>query len=595
MKAVADLIRGAVLVLRASYRGSPWLTLVGLLLLPGAQALTILGGLWLRLLVDGVLAHEARQTLIAAGLMALSGGAAFLAMGAGYQIRTRISELAGLEFDRQLVEITTGIPTIEHHERPDYLDRLRLLREHVDDLRNSVSGIFSVLSSLTSAAVALVLLGRLSPLLLLLPLFWFPRQLADAAVIRWIGLVWEQDAENLRALDHLETLATTPGPAKEVLISGLQNEILRRHQDGVAAVARPRRAAHWRGTRAQLATSLLAAAGYSGAVALVALRASLGQATVGDVLMAVYVVAQVGNAFSGVAFGSSRLQLTMRSVGDLAWLVEYARSVRRPERAVPAPKTLRKSLTLSRVFFRYPGTERWVLRDIDLDIAPGSVVALVGENGAGKTSLVKLLCRFYDPTEGTITVDGTDIRSFAYEDWRSRLAAGYQDFARFELLARETVGVGDLPRMADASAVASALRRASADGVVEQLPDGLETQLGRQWDGVDLSGGQWQRLALGRALMRAAPALLILDEPTAALDAPTEHALFERFTRAARAGATAGTITLLVSHRFSTVRMADVIVVLEDGRIKEVGSHDELVAAGGLYAELYEIQARAYR
>jgi ATP-binding cassette subfamily B protein len=220
---------------------------------------------------------------------------------------------------------------------------------------------------------------------------------------------------------------------------------------------------------------------------------------------------------------------------------------------------------------------------------------LVGENGAGKTSLVKLLCRFYDPTEGTITVDGTDIRSFAYEDWRSRLAAGYQDFARFELLARETVGVGDLPRMADASAVASALRRANADGVVEQLPEGLETQLGRQWDGVDLSGGQWQRLALSRALMRAAPALLILDEPTAALDAPTEHALFERFTRAARAGATAGTITLLVSHRFSTVRMADVIVVLEDGRIKEVGSHDELVAAGGLYAELYEIGARAYR
>jgi ATP-binding cassette, subfamily B, bacterial len=155
--------------------------------------------------------------------------------------------------------------------------------------------------------------------------------------------------------------------------------------------------------------------------------------------------------------------------------------------------------------------------------------------------------------------------------------------------------VGDLPRIDDASAVRSALRRARADDVVAQLRDGLETQLGQQWDGVDLSGGQWQRLALGRALMRDAPALLILDEPTAALDAPTEYALFERFARAAREGAAAGMITLLVSHRFSTVRMADVIVVLEDGHVREIGTHEDLLALGGMYAELHEIQARAYR
>ena len=595
MKAFSDLLRGSVLVLRASFRASPWLTLVGLLLLPGAQALTIVGGLWLRLLVDGVIGHHLAQTLVAAGLMALSGGAAFLAMGAGYQIRTRISELAGVEFDRQLVQITTSIPTIEHHERPEYLDRLRLLREHADDLRNSVGGTFLVLSSLASAVAALVLLARLSPLLLLVPLFWFPRQLADAAVLRWIGLVWEQDAENLRALDHLENLASTPGPAKELLISGLEEEILRRHTAGVAAVARPRRSAHWRGTRAQLATSLFAAAGYAGAVALVALRASLGEATVGDVLMAVYVVAQVGSSFTTLAFASNRLQLTMRSAGDLAWLTEYARSIQRPEHTVPAPGALRKGVALSHVSFRYPGTERWVLRDINLQLNPGSVVALVGENGAGKTSLVKLLCRFYDPTEGAITADGVDVRSFGYESWRSQLAAGYQDFARFELLARETVGVGDLPKMDSTQAVMAALRRARAEEVIEQLDGGLATRLGRQWQGVDLSGGQWQRLALGRALMREAPALLLLDEPTAALDAPTEHALFERFATVAREGSMAGMITLLVSHRFSTVRMADVIIVLEEGRIKELGNHEELLRSAGLYAELFEIQARAYR
>ncbi|HEX4216049.1 MAG TPA: ABC transporter ATP-binding protein [Candidatus Dormibacteraeota bacterium] len=595
MRSIIDLSRGAALVLRVSFRASPWLTVVGLLLLPAAQALTILGGLWLRLLVNGVLAHDATQTVLGSALMAFSGGAAFLAMGAGYQIRTRISELAGVEFERQLAEITAGIPTIEHHERPEYLDRLRLLQENVDRLRDSVGGIFAVLASLASAAAALVLLGRLYPALLLLPVFWFPRQLADAAVLRWIGKVWETDAENLRALDHLEALATKPGPAKEVLLSGLQEEILSRHEQAVQRVARPRRDAHWRGTRAQLATSLFAALGYAGAVALVALRASLGEATVGDVLMALFVVAQVGNAFSGVAFGSMRLQFTMRSVGDLSWLISYARGVVNTPGTEHPPARLHRGVSVSHLSFRYPGTDRWVLRDVDLELPAGSVVALVGENGAGKTSLIKLLCRFYEPTDGVVSVDGVDIRSFSYGDWRLRLATGFQDFVHFELLARETVGVGDLPRIEDVTAVDSAVRRASAEQVVTGLEDGLETQLGRSWGGIDLSGGQWQRLALARALMRERPLLLILDEPTAALDAPTEHALFERFAGAAREGSASGTVTLLVSHRFSTVRMADLIVVLDDGQVAELGSHAELVRAGGLYAELYELQARAYR
>ena len=599
MRAIIDISRGAGLVLRVSFQASRWLTLVGLLLLPAAQALTILSGLWLKFLVNGVLGHDATQTLLAAGLLALSGGAAFLAMGAAYQIRTRISELAGVEFERQLAEVTAGIPTIEHHERPEYLDRLRLLQENVRYLRDSVGGIFAVLASLASAAAALILLGHLYLPLLLLPVFWFPRQLADAAVLRWINEVWESDAENLRALDHLESLATTPGPAKEVLISGLQEEILSRHERAVRRVARPRRDAHWRGTRLQLVTSVFAALGYSGAVAVVALRASLGEGTVGDVLMALFVVAQVGNAFSGVAFGSMRLQFTMRSVKDLSWLMTYAQgvndAVRRPRAPGIPPARLDHGISVAGLSFRYPGTDRWVLKDVDLELPAGSVVALVGENGAGKTSLVKLLCRLYEPVEGEIAADGTDIRSFSYADWRSRLAGGFQDFARFELLARETVGVGHLARIDDLSAVAAALERASADHVVAGLARGAETQLGVPWGGIDLSGGQWQRLALARALMRTNPLVLILDEPTAALDAPTEHALFERFAGAAREGSTSGMVTLLVSHRFSTVRMADLIVVLDNGQVLELGSHAELVRAGGLYSELYELQARAYR
>jgi ABC-type multidrug transport system fused ATPase/permease subunit len=239
-----------------------------------------------------------------------------------------------------------------------------------------------------------------------------------------------------------------------------------------------------------------------------------------------------------------------------------------------------------------------VLRDVSLCLPAGAVVALVGENGAGKTTLVKLLARFYEADGGRITVDGVDLRRFDVDDWRARLGAVYQDFCRFEFLAGETVGVGDLARLAERRTLEGA--RARAADVAATLPQGLETQLGKAWDGgVDLSGGQWQKLALARGLMRGEPPghplLIAFDEPTAALDAHAEYALFESFAAAAHGGRSRDTVTLLVSHRFSTVRMADHIVVLDQGRVKEQGSHEHLMRLGGTYAELYELRARAYR
>jgi ATP-binding cassette, subfamily B, bacterial len=219
------------------------------------------------------------------------------------------------------------------------------------------------------------------------------------------------------------------------------------------------------------------------------------------------------------------------------------------------------------------------------------VVAIVGENGAGKTTLVKLLCKLYEPTSGRILVDGLPLHRMPADEWRSRLAGAFQDFFRFELRARHSVGVGDVPRLDDEPAVVAAVGRAGADDVIARLAAGLDTQLGPTWpDGAEVSFGQWQKLALARGFMRDRPLLLVLDEPTAALDAETEHALFERYAAARGSG-----ITLLVSHRFSTVRMADRIVVLDGARLVEVGSHQELLASGGQYAELYGIQAKAYR
>jgi ATP-binding cassette subfamily B protein len=226
------------------------------------------------------------------------------------------------------------------------------------------------------------------------------------------------------------------------------------------------------------------------------------------------------------------------------------------------------------------------------------VVALVGENGAGKTTLVKLLAKMYTPSHGTIYIDDTPLDTVAAADWRERLAGAFQDFYRFEFRAQQTVGLGDVPRIDQEPAVTQAVARAGAEDVVARLAAGLQTQLGPTWPGgVDLSFGQWQKLALARGFMREEPLLLVLDEPTAALDAETEHALFERYAAAARARGKehGGRITLLVSHRFSTVRMADLIVVLDGARLVEVGSHEELMRKGGQYSQLYGIQAAAYR
>ncbi len=279
----------------------------------------------------------------------------------------------------------------------------------------------------------------------------------------------------------------------------------------------------------------------------------------------------------------------------LAWLEDYAASLEQGADA-PAPETLEQGIHFEQVSFAYPGTERLVLEDVNLLLKPGSVVAIVGENGAGKTTLVKLLCRLYQPSSGRILVDGVDLSRIAPDAWRSRLAGAFQDFFRFEFKALHSVGVGDLPRHDDVPAVAAAVSHAGADDVVEDLAHGLQTQLGPTWpEGVEISFGQWQKLALARGFMRERPLLLVLDEPTAALDAETEHALFERFAAAARQGTAHGRITILVSHRFSTVRMADFIVVLDGARVVESGTHEELMAKAGQYAELYGIQAAAYR
>jgi ATP-binding cassette subfamily B protein len=275
---------------------------------------------------------------------------------------------------------------------------------------------------------------------------------------------------------------------------------------------------------------------------------------------------------------------------DLFDFFEMQPQISSPADPVPAPRPIREGFRFENVAFAYPGATRTVLHDIDLRIAKGEKIALIGANGAGKTTLVKLLSRLYEPTRGRILLDGVDLRDYAVEDLRREIGVIFQDYMRYDLLVKENIGFGNLDRLTDRSAIETAARKGQAAEMIARLPENYEQVIGRRFDGgVNLSGGEWQKIALARAYMRDAQ-VLILDEPTATLDARAEYEVFLRF-----AELTQGRTSVLISHRFSTVRMADRILVLSGGEISEQGSHQELVGAGGLYAELFELQAAGYR
>ncbi|MCY3907812.1 MAG: ABC transporter ATP-binding protein [Anaerolineaceae bacterium] len=554
--------------------------------------------LWLKLLADAAVDRDGTMALVAA-----AGGACAVTIGIfagwlGANGQTVLRERTGLALEERLARLSLGVPGLEHHERPDYRDTLALLREERGRLGDSFYATISGLQLVVRFGATLVLLMTVHFSLVLLPVFGLVLLATGRKAERLRQSAMAATAEPLRTAKHLVETSTSAGSAKELLVFGLGDEFLRRHRaiwDGIDR-ARTRAAIHE--VALNTAGWVVLSVGYAAAVALATWLAVEGRATAGDVLMTLSLAGQVHGYVAGGAGQFAWILGTLKAVERLLWLTDYSSDAARTDTGhTPSPRRLTAGIDLKDVSFAYPGTGNEVLSDVSLHLPAGSTVAIVGENGAGKTTLVKLLCRFYEPSQGQIVVDGTGLDQHDLEDWRARVTAAFQDFARFQFVARETVGVGDLQAVEDLSAVERAISRAGAEDVSIGLPSGLETQLGREWKGgVELSEGQWQKLALARALMRERPLLLVLDEPTASLDAETEYALFARYAAAVKATASeVGTITILVSHRFSTVRMADSIVVLDSGRVIEVGNHDALMARGGLYAELYGLQERAYR
>jgi len=549
-------------------------------------------------LVDAAAAGNTESASVAAIVLSLtwiaSHAAGHAASHVAFALNMHIIRLAFSE----LIEISGRPPTIELHERPEAADRVELVWKDVKMLAFAMLSFVWAVGIVTQLTTTLVILVAVHPSLVVLPLLGIPSLVAGARAQRLRQRAREETIEDQRLSDHLFGLGTTSGPGKEVRIFGLAGEIADRHGSVRRSIQLMERRAEMRALAGTVLGWLAYAVGYAGAVVLVSVLAVDGRATVGDVILVISLAGQIQFQLDGAVQLIGDFIRNLRTADHYLWLRDHAdQAVASRRRFASPPDTMTEGIRLEGVSFRYPGTEVDVLTDVSLTLAAGTAVAIVGVNGAGKTTLAKLLAGFYEPTQGRITVDGVDLRDLDMDAWRRRISACFQDFVHFEYLARESVGLGDLPRIEDEGHVSEALVRASASDVVGSLPHGLGTSLGKDYDdGVELSTGQWQKVALGRAMMRDEPLLLILDEPTASLDAYTEHALFERYARASeRAGREIGAITLLISHRFSTVRMADLVAVVEAGRVVQTGTHDELEREHGAYQELYELQSRAYR
>ncbi len=551
-----------------------------------------------KVVVDAVVAGHSAGILLGTLLVGVLFSASWMLASVSVLVAFYVGNLCKGYLASRVAKLTTAIPGVEHFERADFLEQLDLLRRNVDRLSNGPQQSLLALQVLVRMVTVVVLLATVEPILALMVLLAAFPILGDDLAARRRERTGRAVVERRRLANALFDLASTPAQASELRSFGLREEMAGRHRTLNDEVRREVMRSARIGALQSTAGWLVYGAGFAGSIILLSLRAVHGQASFGDVVMVVALIRQTQQQMSQVSASVSQLAMTARATQYLIWLEEHAREVQ-PVLVTPrpVPDALVAGIRLSGVAFSYPGTEAMVLDDVSLVLPAGSTIALVGENGAGKTTLIKLLTGMYQPSKGSIQVDETALNELDVYAWRTRTTAAFQDFVRFQLLAGESVGIGDLPRLRDEPAILPALERAHGADGVEELADGLQTPLG--WSlpgGRDLSGGQWQKLALGRAMMRERPLLLVLDEPTASLDAPTEAALFERYVGASRRSAErSGAVTLFVSHRFSTVRIADLIVVLHEGRVTEVGTHDELVALGGRYAELFELQARAYR
>jgi ATP-binding cassette subfamily B protein len=480
---------------------------------------------------------------------------------------------------------------LAHFEDPTFYDKLERARRQTSarlGMLGQISGLLQAMITLLSVSVAVVSFSWLFLALLLLamlPVFWSETRFAMLSY----SLLYRWTPER-RELDYLRMLGTSNQSAKEVKIFGLGNFLTERSRVLFERYFKENKQLSIRKASTGALLNLLPTAGYFAAYALILARTLRGELSVGDLTFLTGAFLRSRTSMEAIFNNLSSVSEQALYIQDLFDFFETKPTIQSLPTALPAPRPIRSGFEFRNVSFAYPDSQKLVLDNISFRLDPNRKIALIGENGAGKTTLVKLLARLYDPTAGVILLDGIDLREYSVEDLRKEIGVIFQDYMRYDMKAKENIGVGRIEEILNDERIEDSAQKSLADTVVFQLTHGFEQMLGRRFEGgAELSVGQWQKVALARAYMRDAQ-VLILDEPTASLDARSEFEVFRRFS-----DLTQGKMAVLISHRFSTVRMADQILVLENGRIKEQGSHEQLLALGGRYAELFELQAAGYR
>jgi len=477
-------------------------------------------------------------------------------------------------------------------EDPIFYDTLQNARRQADtSALNIVNSTMQMAQQLITMASLIALLLRFSPwLAVIVFLAAIPSFLSQSQHAERAFRAVTRRAPEARLLNYLEMLLTGNESVKEVKLLGLGEPLLGRYEELFTRFFQEDRAIAQRRTVAGLGWGLLSSLVYYGSYAWIVLRTVAGRITLGDMTMFLAIFRQSQNSIRSLLDSLNRLYESNLFLDNLLTYLQLDPLLVAPVDGLIAPAPIEKGVEFRHVSFRYPGSEVDVLRNINLHIQPGERIALVGLNGAGKTTLIKLLTRLYDPTQGQVLLDGVDLREYDLTSLQQRFGVIFQDYVRYQFTVRENIGFGQVDALDDFARIQRAADRGGANALIQHLPNGYDTMLGRRWEkGQELSGGEWQKIALARAFMRKAE-VLVLDEPTSALDAEAEYEVFRRFGELME-----GRIALLISHRFSTVRMADRIVVLSAGKIVELGSHAELIRLDGAYARLFNLQAEGYR
>ncbi|MEO6014191.1 MAG: ABC transporter ATP-binding protein [Devosia sp.] len=479
-----------------------------------------------------------------------------------------------------------------HFEEASYQDKLERARRQAASRSTVLSQVFGQGQSvITAIALAIGLLVYAPLLIVLMAVAVLPAVWGEFRFNRLAYWLSHERSPERRQMEYLRQIGASADSAKEVKLFGLGTHLVDRFKTLADAIYIENRSLNIKRSAWGALLGTISTIAYYGAYAYIVWRTMNGEFTIGDLTFLAGSFGQLNGYFQQILIGFTYVAGQALYLDDLYSFFDIKPTILDPAQPKPFPNPLRTGIVFDNVGFRYPGAERWVIRNFNLTIKAGETVALVGENGAGKTTIVKLITRLYEPEEGRITIDGIDIRDFSAHDLRRHIGAIFQDFLRYSFTARENIGVGRIEETHDLDRITRSAEQSLASEVIAKLPGQYDQQLGKQFiGGQDLSGGEWQKLAIARAYMREA-SIIILDEPTAALDARAEAEVFSRFKNLAETSTTA----LLISHRFSTVRIADRIVVLEDGKVLENGTHAELMALAGHYAELFELQAAGYR